>query len=85
MRHNLPFMVLAEAVLVGLKAEEAEQNVYELQVKQDKPSVYFRLSDRKGTRELDNKGNVPSADIGGKMSPGCVLERLGAQPSIFSP
>jgi len=70
-------MVLAEAVLVALKAEEAEQNVYELVVKSDKPSLYFKLSDRKGTRELDNKGTVPSIDIGGKLSPGCVLERSG--------
>jgi F-box and leucine-rich repeat protein 2/20 len=82
-RHNMPFMIFAEAKLVTLKAEEAEANTYENLVLKDRPALYFRLQDRKGTRELDNKGSVLSSELAGKASPGCILERAG--PISFDP
>jgi hypothetical protein len=77
LRHNLPFVHLADAMLVYLQAEEAEKNTYELQVKQDAPSLYFPLKDRKGTRELNNKGTLPSHELGAQIAPSCALERTG--------
>lgn len=79
-RHNMPFMVFAEAQLVTLSATQAEGNVYESLVKGDGPALYFRLQERKGARELVNSGDIPSNDLMGKLSTGCVLERAGPIP-----
>lgn len=80
-RHNLPFIFMADGVLVSLRAEEAEKMVYEVQVRMDSPTLYFPLNDRKGTRVLINKGSVPSYEVDGKLGVGCILERSG--PIVF--
>ena len=39
--------------------------------------MYLKLQDRKGTRDLRNKGTVPTDALAAKLSASCVLERPG--------
>lgn len=55
-KHNIPIMAYADAKLVTLRAEEAERETYLYQILLDDPPLIFRLSERIGSRELENRG-----------------------------
>jgi hypothetical protein len=75
-RHNLPALSYADAMLASMYAREQEEKTYVAQVKRDKPPLFLLLSERAGTRMAENKGTLGS-DFNGKYSGGCTLEQTG--------
>jgi hypothetical protein len=75
-RHNMPALAFADAMLASMYAAEGEQRTYPAQVLKDKPLMFFLLSERKGTRTAENKGSLGVA-CEGKYSPGCEFEQPG--------
>lgn len=89
-KHNLPIMTFADAMLTTLKARLAEKNTYINQVLTDEPPLFLRLSERKGARVAENLGRLSiqsaktraekikkSSIVDGAISFGCELEQAG--------
>lgn len=53
-RHNMPLLSFADAMLITIRAKEAERETYIEQVLEDKPCMFFRLSERRGARTAEN-------------------------------
>lgn len=75
-RHNMPALAFADAMLASMYAAEGEKRTYPAQVLQDKPVLFYLLSERKGTRTAENKGTLGTG-YEGKYSPGCEFEIPG--------
>ena len=75
-RHNMPALAFADAMLASMYAAEGEKRTYVAQVLKDNPVLFFSLSERKGTRNAENKGTLGVA-YEGKYSPGCEYECPG--------
>lgn len=75
-KHNVLSLPYSEAVLVSLKAKEAEKDTYTEQVMADRPVVLFTLSERKGAQFTTNKGSLGDA-FEGEILRGCELEHPG--------
>ena len=76
-RHNCPLVSYADAELTTLAAKEAESSAYIMQVLMDKPSIFYTMFDRKGSRAAENKGTL-GIDYRGLYSNTCELEHPGA-------
>lgn len=75
-RHNIPVMSFADALLASLKAQELQENSYRNQVLLDEPPLCLLLSERRGCRVAENLGTL-GKDFNAKYSVGCVLEEKG--------
>lgn len=80
LRHNIPHMAFADAALITLQADRAAAGTYVETVLSDKPSLFLRMSERKGNRAADNAGTLGSA-YGGFYSSGIELELPGPIPN----
>ena len=78
-RHNLPALSYADAMLASMYAREQEEKSYIAQVLKDKPPLFLLLSERAGTRLAANKGTL-GPEFSGKYSGGCTLELPGPIP-----
>lgn len=77
LRHNCPLVAYADAELTTLAAKEAESSAYVVQVLADKPSIFYTMFDRKGSRAAENKGTL-GVEYRAIYSNTCELEQPGA-------
>ena len=75
-RHNFPLLPFSDAAIATVQADIAASSTYLQAVVDDKPTLFLRLSERKGSRTGDNKGSIGS-DFICYFSTGCVLEQPG--------
>eukprot|EP00981_Chlorochromonas_danica_P003354 scaffold644_cov168-Ochromonas_danica.AAC.46 len=75
-KHNIAVFPFAEAVMVAQEAEEAMAKLYMSEVRNDSPSLFFNLSERKGGRAAINYGLLGDK-YNGLLTPGCDLEQTG--------
>ncbi len=75
-RHNIPILPYADAVITTCYARKQEKNTYVVSVINDKPLLFFKMSERKGSRTCDNFGTLGNNLIG-YYSSGCELEQQG--------
>ena len=75
-RHNVPILPYADAIITTCYARKQERNTYVVSVLNDKPLLFFKMSERKGSRTCDNFGTLGNNFIG-YYSSGCELEQQG--------
>ena len=76
----MPILSFADAILVAMTASEKDSSTYLSRVMLNKPVLFLRCSDRKGSRLCVNKGTL-GLDFNGKYTLGCGLEEAGPIPS----
>ena len=81
-RHNIPIMTFSEAALVTLKANQASEFTYLNTVMADKPQLFYKMYERKGSRSADNYGEL-GKKVDGMYSRGCDLWHPG--PIVSDP
>jgi len=75
-KHNMPALSFADAMLASMYASEGEKHTYTAEVLADQPPLFFLLNERNGTRTAENKG-VLGQEYNAKYSSGCVFEQPG--------
>ena len=75
-RHNFPVLPFSDATIATVQADAAAASTYLHAVMADRPVLFLRLSERKGSRTGDNKGST-GAEYICYFSTGCSLEHPG--------
>ncbi len=90
-RHNMPQMIMAEAMLTSAKADELAENSFKTMVMNDEPVLYYEMNERKGSRACTNRGSL-GKDFDGMFSrglelwcPGPILPDPFSRSAYFTP
>lgn len=75
-KHNIPIMSFADGVIASLQAQALDKQSYIQEVLDDKPSIFYTFSERKGCRIATNRGSL-GHDWNGHVNKGVELESPG--------
>jgi hypothetical protein len=75
-KHNVPLLNFADAMLLNLQADSISQRCYSDHVMEDEPLLYWRCGERRGSKLAYNYGAMGNG-AAGSYSPGVIFEAQG--------